>query len=408
VVPAAFVVAFALIALRRPDALAYAQFYAEDGDWWYAQAHELGGFHALLLPYRDYLTVAPRLVAWASLGVPLRYAPLAMNVAAIAIQALVSAFLCSSRFAAAVPPLWARVALAVAYVALPNIGETIGTVTNAQWHLAVLASAVALAAPSLRIAWRAFDVAAVALSALSGPFVVFLLPIIAIKWFLRGERWLLVLAAVALAGAVAQLWVVATSAAAAGERPPLAASLDTLSRVVTGRIVYPFFIGQAGYEQLFADPKSGWLQPLAFAVFALAFAALMGYALLRAPLELRLFVLFALLVLAGAMAFPSREPRALPLWWTLTGPGTSNRYFLMPTFAIVLVLTWLAARRVTRFAALAVLAVACVFAVARDFRIKPPLDYDFAQFVAKYERAAPGTKVQILYPPGWSMVLTKR
>jgi hypothetical protein len=239
---------------------------------------------------------------------------------------------------------------------------------------------------------------------------VFLLPIIAAKWYVRRERWLVVLGGIAVAGAIVQAGVVAFASGPAGERPPLAASLDTLMRVIVGRVVYGLLIGQTGYERLFADPSTIWLQPVAFILFALAFAAILLYALLRGPLELKLLILFAALVLAGAMLFPSREPRALPLWWTLTGPGTSNRYFLIPMFALVSALVWLAISRVraVKIGATAILAIAAVFGVARDWRVRPPLDYDFARFVAKYEQAPAGTKVQILYPPGWSMVLTKR
>ena len=45
-------ISFVLIVARRPDALFNPQFYAEDGKYFYAQAYNLGGLHALTIPLR--------------------------------------------------------------------------------------------------------------------------------------------------------------------------------------------------------------------------------------------------------------------------------------------------------------------------------------------------------------------
>jgi hypothetical protein len=418
VLPIAFAISCLLVATRRPDALLYPQFFAEDGAWWYAQAHELGALDAIVVPYRNYIHLVPRLAAGLAIHAPMLWAPLVTNAVAVVAQAVTATFLCSRRMARAVPSAWARWGVALLYVGLPGIWGTIANVTNAQWHLAVLACAIVLATPSEKLAWRLFDVAIVALSGLSGPFAIFLLPVVALKWIARRERWSLALGAVAAATALVQAGVILFAEEQAGSRPPLGASIASLLRVVVGRVVYEGLLGQRIYEAIFERPESLWWHPAILAGAALLAAAVVALALARGPLELRLFTLYAALALAAALVWPSKEPLQTTFWENITAPAASNRYFLLPIFALALALFWLAvapphsgARSTERFAERAVggglLALLLVGAVL-DWREPPPNDYFWSKFVAKYDRAPAGAKVQILYPPGWSMLLTKR
>ena len=190
-----FLVACLLIFLRRPDALTNPQFYAEDGAFWYTDAHDLGGLRALLLPYspRGYFHSLGRLAGLAAQAVPMLWAPLVFNIIAITIEALPAVLLASRRFAPTLPPRWARILLAFLYVALPTTWLTISNVTHGQWHLAVLASLVVVAAPGNGRWWRGFDVVVVVLSGLTGPTCLLLTPVAALAWWLRRTRWSLVL-----------------------------------------------------------------------------------------------------------------------------------------------------------------------------------------------------------------------
>jgi 23S rRNA (pseudouridine1915-N3)-methyltransferase len=69
-----------LIVARRPDGIWNAQFWAEDGKTWYAQAYNEGALHALLLPAGGYLQSFSRLTAALSLAFDLRHAPLVFAV----------------------------------------------------------------------------------------------------------------------------------------------------------------------------------------------------------------------------------------------------------------------------------------------------------------------------------------
>ncbi|MGA7937436.1 MAG: hypothetical protein WCA35_28050, partial [Kovacikia sp.] len=58
-----FLIAFALLVLRQPGSVFNAQFWAEDGTIFYANAYNLGAIHSLFLPYAGYLCFVQRLVA---------------------------------------------------------------------------------------------------------------------------------------------------------------------------------------------------------------------------------------------------------------------------------------------------------------------------------------------------------
>lgn len=407
--PGVFVAAFLLAFSRRPDALLNAQFFAEDGAWWYSQAHDMGLLEALITPYRNYLHLAPRLTAVVSLAVPLTFAPLVMNVVALAIQSMVATFIASMRLAEAAPSRVARLSMALLVVGLPNIWGTLANVTNSQWHLAVLACAVVVATTDARWPWRTFDVAVLVLSGLSGPFALFLAPVAFLAWLIRRERWTIVLASIASTTAVIQLGFILLASPQAGAPPALGASTDAFLRVVVGRVVYGLFLGQTGYERIFASGGGVWFSPFVLWTVGIALAALLVYAAVRGPVAIRLVIIYAALAFTAALVWPSNEPLPTTFWQNLTAPGASNRYVLLPMLAVAATLVWLACTGHVFQRAIGgvLLAIVVVFGVVRDWREAPLKDYEFATFVEKYDRTPSGSKVQILYPPGWSMVLTK-
>src|SRR5882724_10266687 len=94
---AIFSVAFLVLFLRRPDAILNAQFYAEDGKYWYADAYQFG-WHCLLMPLGGYLNSVSRLIGMFTLLFPLAVAPLIMNTFGLAVQILPIHIFLSSRF----------------------------------------------------------------------------------------------------------------------------------------------------------------------------------------------------------------------------------------------------------------------------------------------------------------------
>ena len=83
-----FLVSFAVIISRRPDAEFHAQFYAEDGHAWLADAYNLGWWPALFQTWTGYFLTLSRLGGALVLLVPLSRAPLLMNLIAMSFQVL--------------------------------------------------------------------------------------------------------------------------------------------------------------------------------------------------------------------------------------------------------------------------------------------------------------------------------
>src|SRR5215467_632304 len=84
---AAWLASFAILLSRRPDAILNAQFWAEDGKFWFADAYNIG-IRSLWIPEAGYFHIFPRLAAYVALAVPLDRAPLVMNLFGIAFQIL--------------------------------------------------------------------------------------------------------------------------------------------------------------------------------------------------------------------------------------------------------------------------------------------------------------------------------
>src|SRR5436190_20207916 len=109
----------AIVVSRRPDVLFNAQFWAEDGKMWYADAYNLGVILPFLHPAAGYFDTLPRLAALAGLLLPLGIVPLRFNCIAIVFQVLPAQFLLTSRCKE-----WGsinvRALFAFLYLALPN------------------------------------------------------------------------------------------------------------------------------------------------------------------------------------------------------------------------------------------------------------------------------------------------
>ena len=409
---AVFLAACALVVSRRPDALLNPQFYFEDGAYWYADAHNLGGFQALLLTYRGYFSFIQRLGGLLALAVPLAWAPLVFNLIALVVESLPAIVLASRRFAPLVPRREARLGLAFLYVATPGIWGTILNLTHAQWHLATLSCLVVLAAPAPNRAWRAFDVTALVISGLTGPTCLFLAPIAAIVWYSRRDRWSGVLLALVAATACVQAACLYFVAPPIESHAPLGASLPLFLRLVAQRLIYAVFLGQHASAGLLAQGAGALSTSIAVVAAAATGLAILAYAVLRGPLELKLFIAFGAAVLGSALCWPvPMSSTAIGYWETLILPGAHTRYFYTLTLALIVTLVWMFARAGSRFArglGAIGLAVAILCAVRVDWREPPYRDFRFEEYVEKYDRAAPGERVQIPTPPGWSMILTKR
>jgi hypothetical protein len=266
--PIVSLTSFLIVLSRRPDAVFNPQFWAEDGKVWYADAYNRGVIYSLFTPVTGYYQTISRLVACFAQIVPLAYAPLSFNLTAISVKILVVNFLLSERLAKLIPSFAGRALIAFFYLAMPHSYETNANLTNVQWHLALLSFFIIIAGPSGRMLWRLFDCALVLISALSGPFCLFLLPIAVILSWKRRQPHMFVLLVILSVGAMIQV-----SALLISPRPsvqPLGATVGLFLKIVGGHLFISAIIGERGYSWLINH--SIWTEGMALVINLLTFA----------------------------------------------------------------------------------------------------------------------------------------
>lgn len=403
-----FVIAFAIIGSRRPEMLFNAQFYAEDGTIWYAQAYNQGSIEALFIFYAGYFQTFPRLIAALAQPLPLLWAPLFFNLVAITVQVLPVNLIISERFSALIPSLPTRFFLVFLYLVLPNSAETHANITNSQWRLALLSCMIFLAAPSSRLLWRCFDVVIIFISSLTGPFCILLAPIAALRCWYRSKKWLLVLLAILIPGVLLQILSIVLGANVSRSTAPLGATPELFVKIIGGQVFLGTLIGEELYSRLLN--YSGlyiWLVILAFVVGVIVIVR----ALYKSPLELRLFILFAALILGAGLISPQISIDT-PQWQIMILPGAGQRYYFMPALAFITGLVWTISRKsslkLKKIAkiVLAVMLIGIIF----DYSLPSLADFNYKESVQKFEQAPQGTEIVIPIAPSpdWSMTLKKR
>jgi hypothetical protein len=389
------VVVFAACSLvvisRRPDAFYNAQFWAEDGKIWYAQAYNLGWLHALTLPFGSYLNTLSRLAAALALCFPFRLAPLIMDCVGLVCQVLPVCVLLSSR-CTNWGGLGMRGLMATVYVAIPNSWEVDVNATDAHFHLALVAFLVATGVRPASWTWKFFDTVVCLLVGLTGPWSIVLWALIAIVWWFRRDRWYAILAGLlAFCGLVQALFLVATTGEAARMSPHLGASFRLLLKILGGNVFVAAILGQdsggVAHSVLITGP------------IALAGLLFLGFTFWKSRLELRLFLAFSAALLIAALSrpiivTPGSQWRAL-----LYVQGA--RYWFYPMLAFLWSLSWWCFKRSSRIVRVACTAVlACMsIGVVRDWRYKPYVDLHFQQYAAQFEAAPPGTMMEIPINP---------
>ncbi len=407
---AAFLFALAVVVLRRPDALLNAQFWAEDGAIWYRHAHEFGALRPFLMTQDGYFSTYLRLVGLAAQALPLALAPLFMNGVAFVLQAVPAAFLLSPRFKDAIPDFRARLALAAAYLLLPNTAEIHGNATNAQWYLALIAFMIVVARPPSTRGGNAVDVATLALAGLSGPYAVFLAPLAYLRWRKENDgRRLRQLLVLAVTGALQLMALFALNAGSRfGYRPEF--SLALLVGMIEKQILLGGLVGMRGYRMLANHDLLPHL-------ISLAAVATIAYAAVRGSWQLRYLLAFAGASFAASLIAPNigrtagAADYAARAWSVLFSSSSGSRYWFLPVLALVTSALWAATRkkaRITRAIGVVTLCIAA-FGFAADFRDPPLPDLGFIRHAATFDALSRGETATIpLNPPGWEMTLTKK
>lgn len=398
-------VAAGVVISRRPDAFTNPQFYAEDGTVWYSQAYDAGPWQALTIGYQGHYLTQPRLVALLAAPFGPGPAPLIDNICGLLFQIAPVLFLLSSRFDAIVPSRWVRLVLGAVYLLLPS-NELHVTIASAQFHLAVLAMLVVIAAPPRRWYWYAFDAATIALLALTGGFVYVLLPVALVWWWLRRHRWTGVLSGLLAAGLIVQFFALAAGRSTSG----LDVTLHNLLLILSDRIFLAGLFAEEGHTNVFlAGVTHGTLIAAGVCLIALVIGV---YAALRAPWELRLFAVFGFGIAAAGLAAPLVTTTGHQ-WDVIATTRAGERYFFIAEVAWVVVLLWCAARLLRgwwRAGAWLVVAGTMASGLVAAWTYPAFFDYHWPEAARTIDAAQPGTHLVFTINPGpdWAVDIVKR
>jgi hypothetical protein len=398
-------VASAVVISRRPDAFTYPQFYAEDGICWFADAYVKGAWQALFISYQGHFLLQTRLVALIAAPLGVLNAPLVYNLCGLAIQIAPVVFFMSNRFSKVVPSVWFRAALCAVYLLIPS-GELQVSNNDAQFHLVVLAALVLIAPPPSRWWWRAFDVATVALCALTGGFVYVLVVAAVIWWWVRRQRWTAVLTGVLFVGLAAQLYSLTLAArlpATLGSGP-LDMAKDLLF-IGSDRVILAGLFAEEAHTHVFVNglPHGAVLA----AGICLVGLAVVAFAAIRAPWELRIFALVGFGIAAAGLAAPLVAPGTNA--WDILAVGGDDRYFFMAEAAwvvIVLWALWQLPRGWLRAGGWSLTAAAFVSGLVVAWQYPAFVNYHWPQEAAEITAAGPAAHLSLpINPPSWDLAL---
>jgi len=383
-----FLVAFLLFLLLASSRAIYwltnPQFYIEDGQEFYLSALNQG-LHSLPREYASYYNVVPRILALLATALPLRYGPLVLEIAALCVQAGVSAFLFSGRMAKQLPSKVVRFGLAFFVIADPNSTELFANVSHSQWYLGILSLAILFSEPGRRVASTLGDGVLLLLTGLTGPFG----PVMAIfSWSplrqLR-SRWL-ILAIPSLTAAV--------TAASMIQHPRSGVNDDAgatrLCRLLSNQILYGSLRGFHYAYHTISDPMFN-VREFGCAVFSVA-VIIAG--LWKAPSFLRALGWLGLYCLVTSLVSGAS--------WNLLGcPGVGERYFLYSDIVFaygLFALTRQARSALVRWGFRALLLIMAV-AVVQEWVYDPPFSkFDFAPQIAGYDRLRAGETKEVRTP----------
>jgi hypothetical protein len=337
-----FLVAAVLIALRRPDQIAFPEVWNEDGIFVLPQLLE-HGFAAVFEPVNGYLIVPSRLISWIALSISLEHYPAYATWLGILAQAA-----CVATVAAAPTFLRAKPLCALALLALPMNAEVYALPQYTFWWTTLFLFLALIWEPGR--SQRLRNVLLV-IGGVSSPMVVVLTPLFALRAAATRRRDDVIATLVVAAVAAVQLYFVFVGDPA--ETVPL-----ELRQVWAA--IGTFF---AGWTVLGGRPGDE--------ILGLAVCALLAGGALALPKDQRLPYVLLGLTLGGAIASAMlRVPADL-----ISPVGNGPRYFFLPLVLIFWMLVWLAStRRAVLFAAaLALMAAAAPITLAHYQRGQEPL-----------------------------------
>jgi len=385
-----FTVAF-ILALSRRHAPWYP--YAEDGRIFYQQANDLG-LRSLFVPDGGYLHVGLRIMALFLAQFPPSMMPYAMVTAALAIQAGLATFIFSEEVSNLVPSQFYRGLFAFIYIGLPDIDEVYGHFVNSQWHLAILSTLLIFGRTPATRRGKIVRLVFVTILSLTGPFVAFLLPPTAYKYFRTRSRYNLGLLLCTIPSCV-QICSVFLSDRPTRPWHDLALPL-AIPRTFGGRGFLSAAIAPDLFRQYYVNGPVLWASMFGVVVLCIYAVA-----------ERKQFS--ALLIYMGACIIVTSLRGGVGSVGTRMDPTFSNRYFFIFGFGLLSTIVLILASEKRWVRVVTVGCVATILAVSWQLPYPEAFWPKYQAALQRYDRAVPGTRVEFPeVPKEWTFSIRKR
>jgi hypothetical protein len=403
---AIFFFACCVVIARRPDAILHAQFFAEDGTVWFADAYNNGWWRAFFIAHAGYYHTFPRLGAAFAQLVPFSMAPLVLNCICIALQAIPVALMLSSR-SSGWGSLQFRSALAVVYLALPNSLEVNAGITDSQWILALTVYLLLVASVPRTTAGRIFDLSLLLLCGLTGPFCLLLLPIALYQLWRDRDPWRWVQSASLALACLIQVWaLVVKDPSGRHHSAMLGATPEWFIRILAGRIYLSTLLGNNTLAT-----RSGRDSLIFLVCVAAIGTAIIVFCFAKSQIEMKLLIAFSGVLFLVSLGSPTSQPLVpgVSVWpWMASNAG--DRYWFFPTLAFAWSLAWLFRRpeQLLKIISTSLLFLMCI-GMLRDWKHPAFYDLQFPTYAKRFAAAPQGAATSIpINPPGWHMKLIKR
>lgn len=400
-----FLISAVIICSRRIDIITNPQPWAEDGVVWLSTIYNHGFWAGIFLPQDGYYQSISRCSYALGLLFGLQHAPLIANIIAIAIRCSITTFWLSNRFNFIA--LQYRVLLTCYFLLMPNISEGYVNITNAHWYLSLYLFSVLIATPPSSFGAKFHDMSVLLFSALSGPFVIFLVPCLAIKrYYERGgiaaslKQTNLFDIVMTLCFCI-QFFAILTTATETRSPAPLGASIFGLFEILQNKI----FLGSFFDMPLILSWE---LKHSSTIVLVILNLTTIFYFALTGNWRVKISILFPVLILSFALAKPMIA-LAHPQWPIIAHGGGERYFYIQNIFYFSFLLLILSNFKIVKNFILLLISVTFLYLFPSYFFIYPHANFHYKEQITQFEKLQSGEERDIaIIPPGWHMHLIKK
>lgn len=398
-----FAICILLLFFRRTDAFFLPQFWAEDGPRWFAEAYHFG-WGSLLLPQDGYFQTISRIGGLVDQLVPLLYAPFVFVLLAFVIELLpVGLILFNKQVLTDFPKQRVRIMLVLILILAPNISETYVNLTNSQWHLAFSALILIIGNGTSHRGYRLLKYLIIALSAFSGPFTVFFLPVIILKFRMQPTSENRTIAYILGISTFIQLLMPFLMHAARSHGLFLEISPVLLFKVIEKQIIWGGIVGPILFDHLL---QFHIVFTWTIHILTVFFITTATYTVLKYSKELSLFLLFTIFVFIASYISHTSNIFDLTI-------NTGLRYWLLPIFFWIITIVFVATKAKSYILRLVFSGCILAFILATPFNYfnTPYINYraEYVNFTKQFELSSKGDILHTpINPLGFSLSLEKR